>query len=66
MTAVLFTPEALSELFEAIEEVLATSTYPEHLNGSDPACTVHPDALIALEDAYDQLLDQCSEAEAAP
>lgn len=65
MTAVLFAPEALSDLFEAIEAVLSSWTYPEHLNSSDPVCFIHPDALIALEDAYDQMMDQLADTEAS-
>lgn len=57
--------EAFSALFEAIEDVLASVSYPEHLNPSDPVCELHPDALVGLEDAYDQLLDRLSEGERA-
>ena len=66
MTAILFAPEALDELFEAIEEVLSSWTYPERLNGSDPVCHLHPDTLIALEDAYDRVVDAILAANADP
>ena len=54
---------ALGELILAVESVLESCAWTEPLNGSDPACTVHPDALIAMEDAYDQLIDQLSPEE---
>lgn len=58
MTATLFTPDALADLFEAVEEVLSTWTYPDPLiNGSEPVCYLHLDALVALEDAYDRVID---------
>lgn len=71
MTGILFTPDSLIELLEAIEDLLSDVAWPERFNASDPACTVHPDALIALEDAYDRLMDCILEskpdgAEAAP
>ena len=47
--------EAFSALFEAIEDVLASVSYPP--NPGDPVCELHPDALNALEDVYDQLVD---------
>lgn len=64
-TALLTTAPALGAafgaLFEAIEDVLASVSYPEHLNPSDPVCELHPDALNALEDVYDQLFDALHE-----
>lgn len=49
--------EAFNALFEAIEHVLASVRYPEHLNPSDPVCELHPNTLVCLEDACDQLMD---------
>ncbi len=48
---------ALMNLLQAIENVLETMTYPERLSPSDPVCYVHPDAMAALEEAYDQFMD---------
>ena len=48
---------ALMNLLQAIENVLETMTYPERLSPSDPVCTIHPDAMAALEEAYDQFMD---------
>jgi len=49
--------DALNALLEAVEIILDNVRYPERMNPSDPVCHVHPDAVVALEEAYDQMMD---------
>lgn len=49
--------DALTDLLHAVEVVLESWTFPEQMSPSDPVCYVHPDALTALEEAYDQFID---------
>lgn len=49
--------DALNALLEAVEIILDNVRYPERMNPSDPVCHVHPDAVTALEEAYDQMMD---------
>lgn len=58
--------EALGALLEAVEQVLEACEYPSVMDRSHPVCHVHPDALAALEDAYDQLMDQLVDSVAFP
>lgn len=50
--------DALTVLLEAVETILENMRYPERLNPTDPVCHVHPDALVALEEAYDRVMDE--------
>lgn len=49
--------DALTALLEAVETILENMRYPERLDPADPVCHVHPDALVALEEAYDRMMD---------
>lgn len=49
--------DALTDLLHAVETVLESWTYPERIDPGAPVCYVHPDALVALEEAYDQMMD---------
>lgn len=49
--------EHLANLLDAVESLLETWRYPEKMDAGDPVCYVHPDAMVALEEAYDQYLD---------
>lgn len=49
--------DAITVLLEAVETILENFRYPERMNPSDPVCHVHPDALVALEEAYDRFMD---------
>jgi hypothetical protein len=49
--------DALTDLLHAVEVLLESWTFPEQMSPSDPVCYVHPDALVALEEAYDQFMD---------
>lgn len=54
--------DALTALLEAVETILENMRYPERMNPSDPVCHVHPDALVALEEAYDRMMDGAEDA----
>lgn len=49
--------EHLANLLDAVESLLETWRYPEKMDAGDPVCTVHPDAMVALEEAYDRYID---------
>lgn len=48
---------ALDELFEAIESLLSGIMPPEVLNGGDPLYALEYREVLALEDAYECLMD---------